>query len=87
MENILNLIYSNMYVFIILFWAFFLLFCLVCLTGERQIEGEGDSIEDMSNPERVNSYIEKNRKEIEEAKKLKFKFLILQKINERKRAL
>lgn len=85
MESFIEIVYNNMYTFIVLFWAVVLLFSLLFLTGEREIEGEGDSIDDMSKPERVKNYLINNTIKYEKFKQQQFKFFVLEKIKEKKR--
>lgn len=85
MENeLLNFIYDNRLTLVLLFWALFMLFGLIFLTQETQMEGEGDSIDDMSNPERVRLHLIEEQKNIELYNSIKFKLYLKKRIEERK---
>lgn len=72
-KDVLNYLFENKILIIFLFWFLFVLFGLLFLTSERQSEGEGDSLEDFSNPERIKQVLFEEKLEDENFKLKMFK--------------
>lgn len=81
-KDVLNYLFENKILIIFLFWFLFVLFGLLFLTSERQPEGEGDSLEDFSNPERIKQVLFEEKLEDENFKLKMFKSYLKKRIEE-----